>query len=96
MKKQQTSGFAIVELVIVVVVLAVVAAAGYVVWQNHKANQNAANSTASYQSPATSVPAAPQVNNASDLTNAMSALNQTSVTSNNVDSTQLSTETSSF
>jgi Tfp pilus assembly major pilin PilA len=99
MKKQSQSGFAIVELVIVVVVLVVLGGVGYYVVHSHKASNDTTATTttsSSYQSPSTSVPAAPQVNNASDLNSAIQTLNQTNVTAGNTDSSQLSTESSAF
>lgn len=101
MKKQSQSGFAVVELVVVVVILAAIAGVGYYIWNSHKTNTPAASNTSTtsslgYQSPTTSTPTAPQVNSASDLNSAMSALNQTSVSSSNTDSSQLSTQASGF
>jgi predicted negative regulator of RcsB-dependent stress response len=99
MKKQSQSGFAVVELVVVVVVLVALGGVGYYVWHSHKATNNTTATTttsSSYQSPTTSVPAAPQVNNASDLNSAMQALDQTNVTAGNTDSSQLSTQASAF
>jgi prepilin-type N-terminal cleavage/methylation domain-containing protein len=97
MKKQ--SGFAIIELVIVLVIVAAVAGVGYYVWRTHKTTPTPTATTTgstNYQSPSTSTPTAPQVNSASDLNNAMTALNQTSITANNTDSSQLSTQASGF
>lgn len=101
MKKQSQSGFAIAELVLVVVIVAAIAGVGYYVWHSH--NQKTLTTTASntsnsptYQSPSTVAPAAPQVNNASDLNGAMQALNQTDVTAGNTDSGQLSSQASGF
>lgn len=96
MKKQ--SGFAIVELVVAVVIVAAVAGVGYFVWHEHNKKTPVVSTTtsSSYQSPTTSAPAAPQVNNASDLNSAMQALNQTNVTAGNTDSSQLSTQASAF
>lgn len=97
MKKQ--SGFAVVELVVVLVLVAAVVGVGYFVWhEQNKKNPVATTTTSStgYQSPATSVPAAPQVTKASDLNSAMQALNQTDVTAGNTDSNQLSTQAAAF
>jgi cell division protein FtsN len=100
MKKQSQSGFAIVELVMVAVVLAVIVIAGYYVLHNRKTNSSSTSTSSSlvagYQSPTTTTPPAPQINSASDLNSAMSALNQTSVGSSNTDSSQLTTQTNSF
>ena len=99
MKKPSQAGFAVVELVIVLVIVAAIAGVGYYVWHSHQATPNTTATTtgsSSYQSPTTTVPPAPQVNTASDLKSAMTALNQTSVSSSNTDSSQLSTQTSGF
>ena len=98
MKRQSQSGFAVVELVVVVVILAAIAIVGYYVWHGHKTQPTSTATTngSSYQSPTTTVPVAPQVNNASDLNSAITALNQTSISSGNVDSSQLSAEASGF
>ncbi|MHB1864784.1 MAG: hypothetical protein ACYCPS_01290 [Candidatus Saccharimonadales bacterium] len=95
MKKQSQSGIAVVELVVAVVLVAAVIGVGLYVWHSH--NKNSSSTTSSvYHSPTTSTPPAPQINNASDLNSALSALNQTSVNSSNVDSSQLSTYSSGF
>ena len=105
MKKQtQQSGFAIVELVILVVVLAVLGGMSYFILHHTKKVQPATtastvnvpaveNQTATTS---TSVPAAPQVNSASDLNSAMQALNQTDMNANGTDSTQLGSQSSGF
>ncbi len=98
MKNRSQSGFAAVELVILVVLVAAIIATGVFVWHEHSKSSNTSPATASsiYTSPPTSTPPAPQINNASDLKSALTALNQTSVSSSNVDSSQLSTYSSSF
>ncbi len=101
MQKQSQSGFTIVETVISLIVVVVIVGVGYLVWHNHHKNNTATSSTTAanignYASPPTAAPSAPQINNASDLNSAMAALNQTSITANNVDGSQLSTESSSF
>ena len=100
MKKQLTqSGFAIVEMAIIVVLAAAIVATGIFVWHEHSKNNATATTitvTGGYQSPTTTTPPAPQINTASDLSSALSALNQTSVSSSNVDSGQLSTYSSGF
>ena len=102
MKRQSQAGFAVVELALVVVILAAVGGVGYYIWHSHKASNVTTTATTTttgnskYQSPTTSVPAAPQVNSASDLNSAMTALNQTNVSSSNADSSQLGTEASGF
>lgn len=99
MKKQLQPGFAVIELVVSVVILAAIAGAGYYVWYGHNTSPPttvATTGSSGYRSPTTSAPTAPEVNSASDLNSAMAALNQTSISSSNQDSSQLSTETSGF
>jgi Flp pilus assembly pilin Flp len=98
MKDRSQSGFAAVELVILVVLVAAIIATGVFVWHEHNRSSNTSTTTASsaYTSPPVSTPPAPQINNASDLKSALTALNQTSVSSSNVDSNQLSTYSSNF
>lgn len=97
MKRQSQSGFAVGELVVALVIVVAVVVVGFFVWHEHnKSSSMSANTSSNYQSPTTSTPAAPQINNASDLNTAMSALNQTSVSSSNVDSSQLSTYSTGF
>ncbi|HVC35998.1 MAG TPA: hypothetical protein VNE40_00935 [Candidatus Dormibacteraeota bacterium] len=91
MKKQQ-SGFAIIELFISIVVIAVIVGIGYFVWHGHQATTNKLG----YKSPAVATPTAPHINSSSDLNSALQALNQTSVSSSNTDSSQLSTQASGF
>jgi len=98
MKKQ--SGFAGLELLVVVVIVAAVAFVGYYVWHGHDIKTTpivpvAANSSA-VPSSSTSVPAAPQITTASDLNKAMQAINETHVSSNTADSSQLATQTQGF
>lgn len=99
MHTQSQSGFAVVEAVVLVVIVAAIVATGiFVAHEQNKKYAPAASTSASstYQSPTTSTPTAPQINKASDLQNAMTALNQTSVSSSNTDSSQLSTYSSGF
>ena len=97
MKKQSQAGFSVVELVVGLVIVAVIAGVGYYVWHGHMATPVATTTgSTSYQSPTTSAPVAPQISNASDLNSAMTALKQTSVTSSNTDSSQLSTQANGF
>lgn len=96
---KQQSGFATVELVIVAVILAAVSVTGYYVWQNHNIPTQTASSTqpaATTSSPSVATLPAPQITTASSLNSAMQVLNQTSVSSSNTDSTQLSTQSQSF
>lgn len=98
MKKQSQSGFAVIELVVVIIIVAAIIGVGYYVWHTHNTNPTttATTTTADYQSPPTTTPQAPQVNKASDLNNAMQALNQTDTGSSSIDSSQLSTQASGF
>ena len=99
MKRQSQLGFAIADLVIVVVIAAAIVTTGIFVWHEHNKSTSPSpitTASSSYQSPTTSTPTAPQINNPSDLNNAMTALNQTSISSSNVDSSQLSTYSSGF
>lgn len=102
MNKRSQAGFAMVEVVVLVVLLAGIGTAGYYVWHNsHKGSQATTSGpsgviTSNYQSPPVTTPAAPQITSASDLNTAMQTLNQTSISSNNTDSSQLTTYTASF
>lgn len=99
MKTSSQSGFAIVEFVVLAVLVAAIIATGIFVWHEHNTSSSApsvASTVNSYKSPTTSTLPAPQITSASDLNKAMLVLNQTSVSSNNVDSSQLSTYSSSF
>ena len=94
--RSSKSGFAAIETVITVVIVAAIAVTGYYVWRNHNNSQSSTASSLNYQSPPVTTPGAPQVTTASDLNSAVQALNQTSVSSNNVDSTQLSNQAAGF
>lgn len=96
MKKLQ-SGFAILEGLIAIVILAGIAVAGYMVYSNHnKPTSTPLVVPSAYKSPPTAVSAVPVITKASDLIKAIDVLNQTSITSNNTDSHQLSTQVSTF
>lgn len=97
MKKQ--SGFAGLELLVVVVIIVAVAFVGYYVWHGHNIQTTpvvpvATNS--SVASSSTAVPSAPQITTASDLNKALQALNDTHVSSNTADSSQLATQAQGF
>ncbi len=94
--RNSKSGFAAVEGVIIVVVVAAIAVTGYYVLRNHTGTGSSNTASLNYQSPTINTPSAPQITAASDLNSAVQALNQTSISSSNVDSTQLSTQTSGF
>jgi Tfp pilus assembly protein PilV len=105
MKKNQT-GFSAIEGLIVVVVVVAVGVLGYYVYQhNYKTKAGVVTVKASktnnpaylgYKSPTTSTQVPPTITSASSLTTAYNVLNQTSVSSNNVDSAQLSSQASNF
>ena len=100
-KRSSQAGFTLIEIVLAVALLAGVAIVAYYVWQNHTSPSTgsakiATSGSTSYLSPATSTPQAPNISTTSDLSKAMTALNQTSISANNVDSSQLNTESSSF
>lgn len=96
MKKQ--SGFAGLELIVVVVVVAAIAFVGYyVIHGNNVANKvTPAVASSVSTTPPVTTPPAPKITTASDLNSALQALNGTSVSSNNTDSSQLTTQSQSF
>ena len=102
MKRNRRTGFAVLELIVVIVLVIAILGVGYYVWHNRKSgvkttSTSAPSTTSKYQSPTTTTPLAPpQVNNSADLNAAMQALNQTSISSSNTDSSQLSTQASGF
>jgi flagellar basal body-associated protein FliL len=98
MKKQ--SGFAGLELLVVVVIVIAVAFVGYYVWHGNNVKSTplvppVANSSTTTSAPVTTPPA-PQITTASNLNQAMQALNGTSVSSNSTDSSQLTTQSQGF
>ena len=98
MKKHSNAGFAAVELIVVVVILAAIVVVGYYVIKNHNTQSPTALSPVTTQpvSPPVTTAVAPQVTSPSGLTSAMQALDSTSVSSSNIDSSQLSTQSQSF
>ncbi len=97
--KTRQEGFAVVEVVIAIVIVVGIVGAGYLAWNQHTEKSTAAAKTTkalNYLSPTTSVPATPQVSTSADLNSALQALNQTDVSSSNVDSTQLSSQAAGF
>ncbi|HUY53439.1 MAG TPA: hypothetical protein VMV24_02600 [Candidatus Dormibacteraeota bacterium] len=106
--QKQRSGFAVIELIIILVVLIAITSTGYYIWHKSKTtpsiktakitSSTAATNTAAlnYQSPPTTTVTAPQVSTSSDLNSAMQSLNQASISSNNTDNSQLSTQASGF
>lgn len=97
--RKQQSGFAVLELVLVVVIIAAIVVVGLRIHNRSKttttANTLPTNST---QSPvANNVSKAPPVNSTSDLDNALNTLNQNDPpTANSADSSQLSSQASTF
>jgi hypothetical protein len=97
--KKTSSGFAAVEGIVAAAILAAIVVVGYYVVKinnTHIPTISANSSTKTPTSPPVTTPTAPTINNASQLNSAMTALNQTSVSSNNVDNNQLSTESAAF
>jgi len=95
-KKQ--SGFAGLELIVVIVVVAAVAFVGYYVIHGNNVDSKITPTVSSVVStiPPVTTPVAPNITTTSNLNSALQALNGTSVSSNNADSTQLSTQSQSF
>ena len=101
MERNRRTGFAVLELIVVIVLVIAILGVGYYVWHNRKSavkttHSSTVSTTSKYQSPTTVTPLAPQVNNSADLNAAMQALNQTSISSSNIDSSQLSTQANGF
>lgn len=96
MKKQ--SGFVVVEVIILALVIVAIGATAFYVLQNNTKNVTTLSSLSpnNYQSPPDTTPTAPTINNAANLKTAMQILNQTSISSSNTDSNQLSTQTAAF
>lgn len=96
MKIKSQAGFSVVEVLLLVVLVLGIGGVGYYVWHANKSALAPSSSDvvkqSSYQSPPVSTVSAPQVTKASDLSTAYQALNQTSVNSNNTDSSQLTTQ----
>lgn len=102
---KRQSGFALLEGILIIVILAAVVATGWWIYQRqHKASTagagptSATSATASQSPVANDVSSAPtKINSTSDLNNALNTLNQNDPSSANTsDSTQLSTQSSSF
>ena len=95
MKKQ--AGFAAVEGVIIVVIVAALIVVGYfVAHKKSTSTAKVATTDSSYLSPPVTTQAAPQITNANDLKTALQVMDSTSVSSNNADSAQLTTQSQSF
>jgi Tfp pilus assembly protein PilE len=94
MKKQ--SGFAGLELLVVVVIVAAIAFVGYYVWQGYSSKTTPVTSSVAAVSPSVTTLPAPKITTVSSLNTAMQVLNSTSVSSNNADSSQLTTQSQGF
>lgn len=96
MKIKSQSGFSVVELLLLVVLVLAVAGVGYYVWHANKTSLAPSPSNvvkkATYTSPPVTTASAPTITNKSDLNSAYQLLNQTSIYSNNTDSSQLSVQ----
>ncbi len=96
MKIKSQAGFSVVEISLLVVIVLGIAGVGYYVWHANKSSLTPSSSDvvkqAPYKSPPVSTASAPQVTKASDLNSAYQVLNQTSIYSNNTDSSQLSVQ----
>lgn len=103
-KTRLSGGFGSIETLLVIIIAAALVSIGYFVWQHRQAHtvlQTQPASAKSSPGPATrtgpsNVPAAPQVNNSSELNSALQALNQANISANNTDSGSLSSNTSGF
>lgn len=99
-----TGGFGGVETLLVIIIAAALVSIGYFVWQHHQVHtalQTQPASAKSVPGPAArtgsnNVQPAPQVNNTAELNNALQALNQANISSNNTDSSSLSSNTAGF
>ncbi len=101
MKKNRQAGFAILELIVVIIMIIAILGVGYYIWHNKKtavktSHASTVSTISKYQSPTTVTPVAPPVNNPAGLNTAMQALNQTSISSSNIDSSQLTAQASGF
>jgi hypothetical protein len=94
MMRTRTSGFSVMELVVIVGVIGLVGFLGYTFYT--KQQTEVATAPATSQSPTVAtVPAAPEINTADDLTAAEHTLDSTAGANSN-DSTQLDSEFASF
>ena len=89
MKRARQAGFTMMELVLIVVFLVAVAGVGYAVMKKHSSK---ADSTS--QATITTVPSAPAVESAGDLSKAEHALDTTDIDAGTADTSQLDTELS--
>jgi Tfp pilus assembly protein PilE len=98
--KEKSSGFTVVELVLIVVVLAVAGFTGWWVYQRQQDTTVSSPATAALNdtSPvATNVSSAPAIQSSSDLNNALQVLSQNDPSAgNSSDINHLNTQTSGF
>ena len=88
-------GFSLVEGLIVIAVIALVAAVGYVAWNQFNNNNDQVITTSEQKAVAEDVPAAPEINETSDLDEANAALDSVEVGGSD-DSATLEREAESF
>lgn len=88
MKRAHNTGFSIIEMVVVVAVVSLIGFLGYTFYS--KQQTKVASTT-----PVATVPAAPEINSAADLTTAEKALDSTA-NANSHDSAQLDSELANF
>jgi predicted negative regulator of RcsB-dependent stress response len=98
--KEKSSGFAVVELVLIVVVLAVAGFTGWWVYQRQQGitvSSPAATALNDTSPVATNVSSAPTIQSSNDLNSALQVLNQNDPSAgNSSDITQLNTQASGF
>ena len=88
-------GFSLVEGLIVIAVIALVAAVGYVAWNQFNNSNDQVTTTSEQKAVAEDVPAAPEINETSDLDEANAALDSVEVGGSD-DSATLEREAESF
>jgi hypothetical protein len=86
--KRNSRGFAATEVIIVIAIAVIVGIIGYLIFNKTKDDQP----TASVQPTGTNVPAAPEVQDTSDLDAASKALDETDIDASAQDTTQLETQ----
>lgn len=89
---RSSQGFSAIEAIIIIVIVAAIVAIGYVVF--NRVNDNKEQTTS--QTTGTDTPAAPDINNSSDLDEADTTLDSTDVDAATSDSSELDTELSEF
>ena len=99
----RTGGFSGLETLLVLIIAATLVSIGYFVWQHrHQTRTDLQTRPTTKSIPATattepgSIPAAPPINNPSELNSALQALNQANIGANNTDNDSLSSNTAGF